>query len=41
MTKTEAIKTLKQFLKWRKGKTTKMLDPKLVTEAIETVIKIK
>lgn len=35
----EAVKILKHHNKWRKGADIKMVDPKTLTSAIETIIK--
>jgi hypothetical protein len=35
----EAVKILKHHNKWRKGADIKMVDPKTLTEAIETIVK--
>ena len=38
MTLPEAIKVLEEYNSWRLGADTKMLDPKVITEALEIAI---
>ena len=38
MTLKQAIKTLEHHQKWRKGANIKLLDPKVISEAIEIAI---